>query len=412
MICLVTRLVPPASSSSGAQAVLLARELRAQGDDVVVLAGRSHWRSAGDRRQQRQVGAPVGGHTLRTLSFGAAAARWIFSHRSEISVVHLYGGSLGVVIAGLAAQALGLPTLYQVTRVGYDDPASVSKRHLHAWREEVISRSLVVATTPAMRDACVLAGLPSTSVIELPHGIDLHRFRPPTALERRGRRAALGVGADVLVACTVGPVAPRTVLDDLLRAWASAPHPSLLLVLGEVLIEPTEPPSAKVRFVGSHPRPEEVLHGADLVVHLSTEEGSPSALLEAAACGLPAVARWLPGTTDHVVADGTTGLLVDGARSSEVAAAVRRLRDPATRQRMGAAATANVAARFGIEAVAPRYRSAYQLAARLPVGHRAAPRRAGRPLPPRTLEPAASGAKIAIVARAPGESGPAAPMPR
>lgn len=398
---MVTRLVPPAESSNGGQAVLLASELRAQGDDVLVLAGRSHWRPRGDRRARREVGVPVGGHTLRALSFGVAAALWLLGHRREISVVHLYGGSLGVVIAGLAAQALGLPTLYQVTRLGYDDPASASKRHLHSWREEVISRSLVVAASPAIRDACVLAGLPSTSVVELPHGIDLDRFRPPTALERRARRAALGVGADVLVACTVGPVEARAGLDDLLRAWASAPHPSLLLVLGEILIEPTEPPSAEVRFVGSHPRPEEVLHGADLFVLLSTEEGFPSALLEAAACGLPAVVGRLPGTTDHVVADGTTGVLVDGDRPHEVAVAVRRLRDPAIRQRMGAAATANVAARFGIETVAPRYRSAYQLAARLPVGHRAASRRAGRalPLPPPGSEPASSSADIALTVR-------------
>lgn len=76
------------------------------------------------------------------------------------------------------------------------------------------------------------------------------------------------------------------------------------------------------------------------------------------------------------------------------------MRDPAIRQRMGAAATANVAPRFGIEAVAPRYRSAYQLlAARLPVGHRAASRRAGRPLTPPVSEPPSSSADIAINVR-------------
>lgn len=390
MICLLTRPAWPVDDDGTDPAVLLARELRALGDDVVVLTGRRGWRSRdrSDRGLVRPVGWATGGHALRSVTYGMAAWLWLVRHRRQVTVAHLHGGDLGVVIAGLAAQRLGIPTLYKVTRLGEDDPATVSTRHLRGWREEVIGRSLVVAVTPAIRDACLAAGVPATSIVEVPDGVDMTRFRPPTPLERRARRGALRVGADTLVACALGSVDSGTDLDALLRSWALVPDPALLLVIAPPPTDPSAPLPDRVRFVGAHPRPEEVLHGADVFVHLSTEPQPPVELLEAAACGLPAVVHQLPGSTDHVVASGVTGILVDGSQPSAVAAALRRLRDPSERQRLGAAARADVEARFSSEAVARRYRLAYHLVDRLPVGHMAAAR--GRaPARPRTESPTA-----------------------
>lgn len=67
----------------------------------------------------------------------------------------------------------------------------------------------------------------------------------------------------------------------------------------------------------------------------SFREGSPRALLEAAACARPAVAADVPGCRD-VVRNGATGLLVTPRDPEALAAALLRLRDdPEDRRRMG-----------------------------------------------------------------------------
>ncbi len=74
----------------------------------------------------------------------------------------------------------------------------------------------------------------------------------------------------------------------------------------------------------------------------SYREGFGSVVLEAAACGVPAVATRIYGLTDAVV-DGETGLLVPVRDPRALAEAMRRLAgDAALRASMGAAARARV----------------------------------------------------------------------
>jgi glycosyltransferase involved in cell wall biosynthesis len=51
---------------------------------------------------------------------------------------------------------------------------------------------------------------------------------------------------------------------------------------------------------------------ADIFVMTSEREGLPNVLLEAMSCGLPCIAKNLPGITDWIIKDGETGLLFDG----------------------------------------------------------------------------------------------------
>jgi phosphatidylinositol alpha-1,6-mannosyltransferase len=85
-------------------------------------------------------------------------------------------------------------------------------------------------------------------------------------------------------------------------------------------------------------------------------EGLPLVYLEAAASGIPAVAGRAGGVSDAVI-DGVTGLLVDGRRPEETAAAIVDLLDDPERARlMGEAARRRVLEEFNWEAVSERYR--------------------------------------------------------
>jgi phosphatidyl-myo-inositol dimannoside synthase len=72
----------------------------------------------------------------------------------------------------------------------------------------------------------------------------------------------------------------------------------------------------------------------------SQGEGVPLVVLEAQACGTPAITGSRDGSAESVI-DGETGILVDPADGDAIAAALRRLVcDVALRERMGAAARA------------------------------------------------------------------------
>jgi glycosyltransferase involved in cell wall biosynthesis len=92
------------------------------------------------------------------------------------------------------------------------------------------------------------------------------------------------------------------------------------------------------------------LHKAfDLFVMSSVAEGLGTSLLDAMACGKAIVATRVGGMPE-VVVDGETGFLVPPRDHGALAdAIVRLLRDPALRDRMGAAGLARVRDRFTSE---------------------------------------------------------------
>ena len=85
---------------------------------------------------------------------------------------------------------------------------------------------------------------------------------------------------------------------------------------------------------------------ADVFVLPSLSEGSPNALLEAMACGLPIVATRVGGVPEIAV-DGETALLVPPEDPVALARAIDRLlRDRALAARLGSAARATVLTRY------------------------------------------------------------------
>jgi glycosyltransferase involved in cell wall biosynthesis len=100
------------------------------------------------------------------------------------------------------------------------------------------------------------------------------------------------------------------------------------------------------------------LKQADLFVLSSDKEGLPLALLEAMACGLPAVVTDVGGTGEVVVHD-ETGLLVRRGATEELARGIRFLLiDSVARDNMGAASRRRVNQHFDIDQAMNRLQSA------------------------------------------------------
>ncbi len=87
----------------------------------------------------------------------------------------------------------------------------------------------------------------------------------------------------------------------------------------------------------------------DVVALTSRNEGTPVAIIEALAAGVPVVATAVGGVPD-VVRDDETGLLIPPGEPTALTNALLRLAsDPELRQKLGSRGREDVAQRFGSE---------------------------------------------------------------
>lgn len=180
----------------------------------------------------------------------------------------------------------------------------------------------------------------------IPNGVDLDRFR----IRPRTDRVASPVWA------VVAALRPDKNHIDLVRAWsrvvAAFPEATLLIVGDgpsrddierEVAVHQLQ---SSVRLLGRREDVAEILGSVDGVVSASVDEALPTALIEAAACGLPVVAADAGGTRE-IVEDGVTGRLVPLRDVPALAdALLATIADPATAAAYGAAGRAAVEAKY------------------------------------------------------------------
>jgi glycosyltransferase involved in cell wall biosynthesis len=228
---------------------------------------------------------------------------------------------------------------------------------------------LCVSPRAASRNARLRAGRPVLGALG---AVDTERFtpRPPAPAVR----ASLGLAPEHFVVGITARVQRHRRFDLLLAAMArfarEVPEARLLVIgRGTHLEETARRPAVRlglgdrVVFAGYRSADyADVLRASDVFTMLVPgSDGSCRALLEAAACGIPAVTTDL-GTLPEIVVDGETGLVVP-ADAGGLAAAWAKLREsPALRGRLGAAARLRAETCFSPARLAEQVEALYQQA--------------------------------------------------
>jgi glycosyltransferase involved in cell wall biosynthesis len=228
----------------------------------------------------------------------------------------------------------------------------------------------VTAVSEATAASHTAAGMVNPSHLSVVgNGIDVNRWQPD-AQARLEARQKLGIWNDFLWLAVGRLEAVKdypTLLHALARAPLAAKLTAQLLVLGAGALEAELNNMAaglglgqRVRFAGFCPNVTRWMQAADGFVLSSRYEGLPMVLLEAGACGLPAVATDVPGTRE-VIVNGQTGWLAPAGDPERLAAAMGRLMQLPLNERrgIGERARQHVVEHFSLEAVLDRWEQLY-----------------------------------------------------
>jgi glycosyltransferase involved in cell wall biosynthesis len=268
------------------------------------------------------------------------------------------------VYGSLAAQALGIPVINNVSGLGtaFIRQGLLTRIVSGLYRLAFRRSARVFFQNPEDQDLFVSAGIvPPEKTALLPgSGIDLARFAPVAPRERGERPFTFLLVARLLWDKGVGEYAEAA---RLVRARHPAARFQLLGFLD--VANRTAVPRADVErwvaegiidYLGHAEDVRPLLAAADCVVLPSYREGLPRTLLEAAAMGKPLIATDVPGCR-HIADHGVNGYLCAVRDAGSLAEAmINMLGLPeAERRAMGKSARAKAEAEFDERLVVDRY---------------------------------------------------------
>lgn len=200
-------------------------------------------------------------------------------------------------------------------------------------------------------------------------GVDLRRFYPNPIIRKEFRlHTKTEEGACVFL--FVGRLVRDKGIFDLVSAfqqlaysetsielWVAGPDEDGLL---QSLKKITQNNSAQIHWFNFTSFPENLMCSADVLVLPSYREGFGSVIVEAAACGIPAIAYRIDGVIDAVL-EGESGLLIESGQCNELSNAMKLLAcNEELRRRLGHQAKKRVEEEFDSEGVTHAWLNFYQ----------------------------------------------------
>jgi glycosyltransferase involved in cell wall biosynthesis len=358
-ICRVTRAFLPFRDGISHHTYYLSRHQAALGHKVWVL--QPHYapgKLAGFEVKRLPLGPLTSRYgdksvtTLFAILAGVAAIR--LHKRYRLDVLHGHGDILEALMLKQVTKVLNI-SLVMTVHSGLNCRWHYRQISPHVWR---LVDGLIAVSPYIASDLQSLRVSPRRLTV-ISSGVELSRFTPATEESRRKARATLGIPDDAFVITSVGSLTPVKGFRYLIEAVQRLPGTKALTLwiigngpLRAELEAIARKGTSQVHLLGSQPhdRVQLHLHAANLYVFSSIDqpgviEGTPTAVMEAMATGLPVVTPD-SGSAQHVIMAIPGLTLVPQRDSGALAGAIGRLvQDAAACQRIGACNRERVASR-------------------------------------------------------------------
>ncbi|GAB4499838.1 MAG: hypothetical protein OHK0052_15430 [Anaerolineales bacterium] len=270
--------------------------------------------------------------------------------------------------AGLLAALSGFQPLVSMSW-GYDLLIDAQRSPLWHWATRFTLRrsTAFVGDCDTIRNLAVQHGMNPQRIVTFPWGVDLHHFSPAASRIRE----RLGWGAEVSVILWTRGWSSLYGVEEFTKAFArlAAHNPNVrLLMLGGGEQSPLvrrvlAPYIGQVHFPGHVKQADlpDYYRAADLYVSASHSDGSSISLLEAFACGIPALVSDIPGNREWITPE--VGALFPLGNAAALADALNALlAQKAALPQMGRAARALAEARANWTQNFPQLLQAYEMA--------------------------------------------------
>jgi teichuronic acid biosynthesis glycosyltransferase TuaC len=232
------------------------------------------------------------------------------------------------VAAALLGQAFDKPVV--ISARGTDInliPQFATPRRQILWAADKAAAMITVSA--ALKRRLIELGADGHKITVLRNGVDLQTFHP---MDRDKSRAHFNLQNPAL--CSVGNLVPLKGHDLIIRAVADLPGVQLIIAgdgperANLATLASELGLKDRVQFLGRIPHEElpRLYSACDALVLASSREGWPNVLLEAMACGAPAIATDVGGVSE-IVTEPASGLVVKDRTPDALAAAVRKLFD-------------------------------------------------------------------------------------
>ncbi len=277
-------------------------------------------------------------------------------------------GTLGRAAARLTGVPAAVHTFHGHVLEGYFSPATT---WVFQKIEQAMARSTdrLVVVSPRLREALLAMGIGRPDQVEVvPLGLDLDRFVHPST-GRAGLRASLDIPSGTPLLGIVGrlvPVKDHPTLFQALRFLGEGNGSPHLIVVGDgeqreglEQLAHRLGLASRIHFLGWRDDLEAILGDLDVVICCSRNEGTPVALIEAMAAGVPVLSTDVGGVGD-LVDHGRTGWLVPPGDPAALAHGLRALLvDPALRARLAASGRSVALARHDLKGLIHRIEALY-----------------------------------------------------
>jgi glycosyltransferase involved in cell wall biosynthesis len=333
----------PVIGGAEQQALRISRRLIKRGNTVSVLTrqSRPELKEYEEYEGIHIYRLPVGGFTGASKLKGTIpAVRWLINNRDKYDLIHCHGVNPVEWGALLASFVTRKPYVIKIPLPNYNYYANSTKGfYLQASNSTGFSRRFirpfflpalrlirrmlirragrVFAISPEIKNN--LAGRGFNNISNIPNGVDTNEFRPVDFEEKLALRLKLRLPPGKTIFIYSGRLAAEKNIITLLRAWENASTESgfaasQLILLGGGENQPYSVETELREFIrsqgltgvvfqGTTTNVIEFLQAADCFVLPSYWEGMSNALLEAMACGIPAIASDIAGNRSLIVQD-------------------------------------------------------------------------------------------------------------
>jgi glycosyltransferase involved in cell wall biosynthesis len=392
-VCLLTGSFFPIVGGGETHARLLCRELIRTGTPVLIVT----------QRRQRHL-APfesVDGIPVYRVA-PAGFPRWgkylmlpnaflrLVRMRREYDVIYVAGLRVLGVIGVLAARWLHKKCVLRSASCGelsgefiWQAPQGGNRRRLRRLfgsavrlRNAVLKKAdSFLGISDAIRQEYLACGVPADKIAVIRNGTDTELYAPADAPARAALRRQLGLPFQALIGAYSGKLDKGKGLEFLLRVWrrfvAERPRAHLLLIgSGGMQYISCEQAlrdfvaahnlAGSVTFTGYVRNVHEFLKASDFFVFPSESEALGNALLEALACGLPAVGSRTGGIVD-IIHDGDNGRLAGVGDEAEWLHILLELADrPEKALALGRRGREAILERFSIQRAAADHRRLFE----------------------------------------------------